>query len=318
MDRIPTLYMMVGLPGSGKSTVAKDNLYGITGTRIASDEIRKELFGDVEYDRSNNEKLFNTLHTRVKALLTCGEDVIYDATNIKKRRRIAFLRTLSGISCKKVCVVMATPYVSCLEQNRVRISNGEPGVPDEAIKRMYMNWEPPHKSEGWDKIYLKYSWGDEANRDLQEDMSLIWLPFNQDNSHHRLTLGEHMISTKEFLDDKLDNNLILDQDLKIAALIHDIGKPFTKTYTNKKGEESINAHYYNHHNVGSYDAMFYKFKENLTNERVLDICNLIFYHMHPYMGWKSSEKTKEKDRKLLGDEMFNRIMLLHEADVAAH
>ena len=40
--------------------------------------------------------------------------------------------------------------------------------------------------------------------------------------------------------------------------------------------------------------------------------------MHPYMSWKSSEKAKMKDWMLLGDEMFNDILLLHEADVAAH
>ena len=51
---------------------------------------------------------------------------------------------------------------------------------------------------------------------------------------------------------------------------------------------------------------------------IIYVSNLIYYHMHPYMSWKQSEKAKERDRKLLGDEMFNDVLRLHEADVAAH
>ena len=49
-----------------------------------------------------------------------------------------------------------------------------------------------------------------------------------------------------------------------------------------------------------------------------DVTNMIYYHMHPYLAWKQSEKAKERDKKLLGEKMFNDIMLLHEADLAAH
>jgi hypothetical protein len=49
-----------------------------------------------------------------------------------------------------------------------------------------------------------------------------------------------------------------------------------------------------------------------------DVTNMIYYHMHPYLAWKQSEKAKERDKRLLGEKMFNDIMLLHEADLAAH
>ena len=40
--------------------------------------------------------------------------------------------------------------------------------------------------------------------------------------------------------------------------------------------------------------------------------------MHPYIAWKDSEKAKNRYQKLLGEELFDEIMILHEADVAAH
>ena len=40
--------------------------------------------------------------------------------------------------------------------------------------------------------------------------------------------------------------------------------------------------------------------------------------MRPYLGWKQSEKAKERDKKLIGKMMYEDIMILHEADLAAH
>ena len=40
--------------------------------------------------------------------------------------------------------------------------------------------------------------------------------------------------------------------------------------------------------------------------------------MHPYMIWRLSEKAMTRDKELLGEEFFERVMLLHEADDAAH
>ena len=40
--------------------------------------------------------------------------------------------------------------------------------------------------------------------------------------------------------------------------------------------------------------------------------------MRPHTAWKQSEKARERDRTLIGEEMYQDIMHLHEADLAAH
>ena len=40
--------------------------------------------------------------------------------------------------------------------------------------------------------------------------------------------------------------------------------------------------------------------------------------MRPHTVWKQSEKAKERDRKLIGEEIYQGIMILHEADLSAH
>ena len=42
------------------------------------------------------------------------------------------------------------------------------------------------------------------------------------------------------------------------------------------------------------------------------------WHMQPYLAWEQSEKAKQQDKILIGEELFNDICLLHEADRAAH
>jgi hypothetical protein len=40
--------------------------------------------------------------------------------------------------------------------------------------------------------------------------------------------------------------------------------------------------------------------------------------MKPYLEWKQSGKSKEKDKVLFGDKVFDDVMMLHQADVWAH
>ena len=68
-----TLNMMIGIPGSGKSTFAQEYL---SGTYLSSDDLRDEL-GKID--------IWEEMHVRTEEALRLGEDVIYDATNIKKK-----------------------------------------------------------------------------------------------------------------------------------------------------------------------------------------------------------------------------------------
>lgn len=103
-----------------------------------------------------------------------------------------------------------------------------------------------------------------------------------------------------------------------AALLHDIGKPFTKSHLNFRGEIDTECHYYNHQNCGSYDALFYLDALGVPDNEKIHISNLIYYHMHPFTTWKQSEKARQRDIKQIGETFYNEVMLLNEADLAAH
>ena len=139
--------MLVGLPGSGKSSLAEELVEKEGYLKFSSDEIRKELCGDIN-DQTHNSTVFSILHDRIIENLKNGKSCIFDATNVKRNKRLEFLEKLKEVNCKKICKVVLTDYKLCLERNEERGRC----VPEEVIDRMYINFDIPQYSEGWDKI----------------------------------------------------------------------------------------------------------------------------------------------------------------------
>ena len=110
---------MVGIVSSGKSSEALNISKQDNAIIHSSDELRKIMFGDVNEVNKNSE-LFQELHKRIKLDLSKGRNVVYDATNISWKRRRAFLNELRKIECKKIAVIVATPYDECVERNKNR------------------------------------------------------------------------------------------------------------------------------------------------------------------------------------------------------
>jgi len=183
-DVKPTFIMMVGLPGSGKSTYAEKIAEESDAIICSSDMIRKELYGDVN-SQDKNVVVFLTLHRRIKEHLSNGRNVIYDATNISSKRRRAFLKELERIVCIKKCVIMATPFEECLEKNKQR----DRVIPEDVICKMYKNWNTPYWFEGWNEIKIVFNKRQEWRHN--EDWVEKYSNYDQNNPHHSMALGEH-------------------------------------------------------------------------------------------------------------------------------
>lgn len=316
--------MLVGIPASGKSTYAKElekNGYHIH----SSDEIRKELTGD-ENTQVVNEKVFQVLHKRIKSDLEQGISCVYDATNISMKRRIAFLNEIQKYDCHKKCILFVTPVEVCKERNQIR----ERKVPDYVFDKMLKQFQCPYFYEGWDEIEIMEFDSIYPDNMLNpckryEDGSII--QFDQENSNHTLTLEDHMAKAYRIFWSVLSWGETRSRDRQItmsdAIAVHDIGKYFTKAFIDSKGNKTDEAHYYGHENWGAYITL-----SLMNNDRAkglwfeanhtLRVSTLINWHMRPHTAWKQSEKARERDKKLIGEDMYNDIMLLHEADLAAH
>ena len=280
----------------------------------SSDSIRAEL-GD-ESDQSKNEEVFKILHNRVREDLLNGKNVCYDATNLSRKRRIHFLSNeLKNIPCEKVCVLFATPYEQCLANNFTR----ERQVPEGVIAKMIKNFECPSYSESWDDIQIVW-WDYKGMLGFEYDIFsdlLKWSEVSHDNPNHTLNIGDHMFNAYNHYMNSVNytdrNNIIAN-----AILLHDCGKPDVKSFYDSKGEPSETAHYYSHESVSSYKSLFYLREMGYTDEEILYGSLLVGLHMRPFLSWRQSEKSKEKDRRLYGDDVINQVEIIHECDLAGY
>jgi predicted kinase len=78
---------MSGLPGVGKTTVAKNLAPLIDATILSSDKIRKELISHPTYERDERELVYQVMILLAKYLHNTGNNCILDATFNKEEFR---------------------------------------------------------------------------------------------------------------------------------------------------------------------------------------------------------------------------------------
>ena len=81
------IIILCGLPGVGKTTVAKNLAPLIDATILSSDKIRKELIPQPTYERYERELIYQVMILLAKYLHKVGKNCILDATFNKEEFR---------------------------------------------------------------------------------------------------------------------------------------------------------------------------------------------------------------------------------------
>lgn len=136
--------VLVGLPGSGKSTY----LARIGARGLSSDTIRG-LLADDERDQTIHERVFQTLRYLLRQRLAIGRPVTYiDATNLRPEERRPYLEIGREFGCDVEAVVFDVPLEVCRERNAAR----DRVVPEEVMAAMAAKLVPPTQAEGFIKV----------------------------------------------------------------------------------------------------------------------------------------------------------------------
>ena len=138
--------MLVGLPGSGKSTWLARQGIGA----ISSDWIRQVLADDAT-DQTIHARVFLTVRYLLRHRLAIGRPVSYvDATHLTPEERRPYIQLGQWYGCD----VEALYFDVRLEVCRARNLRRERVVPEEAMERMAMKLAPPEMAEGFTKITI--------------------------------------------------------------------------------------------------------------------------------------------------------------------
>lgn len=308
---MPELVYMVGVAGSGKSTIAMQYAIKHSHLIFSSDSIRKELYGDENCQR-NPGRVFDILHQRITKALREGYDVVYDATNLSCKRRMSFLKSIAHIDCRKECVVVITTP----EDIEARMTLRERKVPMEVVHKQLCQFQCPNYYKGWDSVWIEYN---SKPEDCALSYRKLWSECDipHDNPHHSLSVMEHMNKAADIAEDlawKVDELSLVHE--RWVARIHDIGKARTKSFTDRNGNPSEVAHYIGHQNYSAYYSLIFDNGDfDISLKDSLDNACLIQWHMEHYLR---KGEALLKFYAMLGPKLKKRLKVLEKADMTAH
>lgn len=144
------LWVMVGLPGSGKSTYAKGLAAAHANSVIISrDDVRFKMLKEGEDYFAHEKQVFNEFIDEINKSYETYDNIIVDATHLNFASRAKVLNKVRPPrSCALHFVVMDTPIQVCKTRNALR--TGRKLVPDSTIDQMAAGFRFPSAREFYD------------------------------------------------------------------------------------------------------------------------------------------------------------------------
>lgn len=150
---MPRLYMLIGVPASGKSTWIKNQNFGdaiIASSDAYIDQVAAKsgkTYNDVFKD--NIDKANQFVQAQVRTAIHNDKDLVWDQTNTSKKSRRGKLAQVPE-NYEKIAVFFPTPDM--LELNRRLASRSGKNIPHHVMNQMIGSLEPPDPDEGFDSI----------------------------------------------------------------------------------------------------------------------------------------------------------------------
>lgn len=140
---MPILYILCGLPGSGKSTWAKSDERMKHCKYVSRDEIRFSILKKGESYFAHEKEVYRAFVQRIANNLNEGYDTIADATHLNMFARRKLTQALDMRKCeyKIVYIVFDVNISVCIERNNNR--EGLANVPETVIRNMGRDFYAP-------------------------------------------------------------------------------------------------------------------------------------------------------------------------------
>ena len=135
-----TLVVVCGLPGTGKTTVAREITERIDARLLRTDVVRKDLFDDPAYTEAETEAVYAELFDRATAALA-DESVVLDATF-----RTEAFRTGAREAARSVDAAFRLVSVECADEvvrERIHARSDDASDADVAVYEQFRKTYDP-------------------------------------------------------------------------------------------------------------------------------------------------------------------------------
>lgn len=162
------LYLLIGYPGAGKSTVGRIISQHTGAVHLVADFERHKMFPDPQHTEDESLELYQALNSKTEQLLAEGKSVVFD-TNFNFKHDRDHLREIATRNDAETLVIWVQIDKKLAKQRAVGTHETRNGymtvMSEERFNKIVSKLEPP-----FDEKFIKI---DGTNIDEQELISLI-------------------------------------------------------------------------------------------------------------------------------------------------
>jgi predicted kinase len=159
MNMKPTAYMLVGVPGSGKSTWAEPYLarsnYGLVSSDAYIEETARTLgktYGEIFKDTIDAATKW--MNTQMEFFFKNLTPIVWDQTNLTMKARRKKLDLLLAAGYDVVAVTFEVPDAELKKRREARAAATGKAIPPSVLESMGATYQRPTRLEGFSKVIV--------------------------------------------------------------------------------------------------------------------------------------------------------------------
>lgn len=163
-----TMICLSGMPGSGKTTWAREFLKRYPGYLYFSPDAYYERINGDDRKREHPFEIWMAMFRDIHTAEMNGDNVLIDSDNLSYAQRNQWVEWFPGFDTRFL-LYLEEDFDTCME----RVSKRKRTIPELVMREKWYKWENPEDSadvQEWDWI-SKVTFGEELEKELEENVN---------------------------------------------------------------------------------------------------------------------------------------------------